>query len=148
MYVVSDKWPPERMWGAITSIAVGKQWVMLMSRIVIRARLFVFPLTLLFHGAIENIVLRDEDDIEQQTDVCQAEFDRVARQAAPVCLQRAVNKQLNHAQESAAEVEQLLSDRLSDGRLPLEVGEDLRDIFPDGQNQFDVLDSIDLIGQC
>jgi len=148
MYVVSDEWPPERMWGAITLIAVGKQWVMLMSRIVIRARLCIFPFTLLFNRTIENIVLRNENDIEQQTDVCQAEFDRVACQAAPICLQRAVDKQLDHAQKPAAEIEQLLSDRPADCRLPLEVREDLRDIFPDGQNQFDVLDSIDLIGQC
>lgn len=78
----------ERVWGAKsrTLIAVGKQWVMLMSRIVIRACLVALPLALLLDRTIENVVLRDENDIKQQTDVCQAEFDRVARQSAPVCL--------------------------------------------------------------
>lgn len=107
---------------------------MLVSRIVTRVCILLFSLSLLLNGTIENIVLRDEDDIEQQADVCQAKFDRVACQSAPVCLKRTVDQELDHAQKSAAEIKQLLVDGPSDCRLPLEVGEDLRDIFPDGQD--------------
>ena len=131
-----------------TLIAVSKQWVMLVSRIVTRVCILLFSLALFLNRTIENIVLRDKDDIEQQADVCQAKFNRVACQSAPVCLKRAVDQKLNHAQEPAAEIKQLLGDGPSDCRLPFEVGEDLRNVFPDGQDQFDVLNSINLINQC
>lgn len=75
-----------------SSVIASKQRVMLMLRIGIRACIAVFPLCLFLNGAIKHIVLGDEDDVKQQTDVCQAKLDRVARQTAPVCLQRAVDE--------------------------------------------------------
>lgn len=129
-------------------IAVCKQWIMLISRIVMCAFIMNFPLALLRNRTVEDIVLRDENDIEQQTDVCQAKFDRVACQSTPVCLQGTVYQQLDHAQKPAAEIEQLLGNGPPDCGLPLEVGEDLRDIFPDGQDQLNVLDGINLVRQC
>jgi hypothetical protein len=79
-------------------------------------------------------VLRNEDDVEKQTDICQAELDRVSRQTTPVCLERAVDEQLEHAQKATTEVEQLLCYGPPDGGLPFEICKDLRDVLPDCQD--------------
>ena len=69
-----------------------------------------FVVATLLHGTIEDIVLRDEDHVEQQTDVGQAKLHRITSQATPVGLKRAIYKELNHAEQATAKVEQLLRD--------------------------------------
>lgn len=118
---------------------------MLMTHIRIHACVAAFPFALFFDRTVEYVVLCNEDYVKYQADVCQAELDWVSCQAAPVGLQGAVDEKLKHAQHSATKVEELLCDGPPDRGLPLEVGEDLWDIFPDGQDQLDVLNGVDLI---
>jgi len=86
---------------SFASFAASQQWIMLVSEVLIFGG---STLALFLDRSVEDIMLRDENDVKQQTDICQSKFDRVARQPAPVRLQRAVYQQLQHAQQPAAEV--------------------------------------------
>lgn len=55
-------------------------------------------------------MLQHKDDVEDETDIGQTEFDRIARQTRPVCLQGTVDDQLKKAQKSSREVKKLLPD--------------------------------------
>ena len=50
-------------------------------------------------------MLKDENDIKDQTDVGESKLDRVPRESGPVGLESAIYYQLEKAEDPAAEVE-------------------------------------------
>jgi len=89
-------------------------------------------------------MLDDENDIEQQADIRQSELDRVADQSRPIRLQRAVDHQLQQAQNPARGVQENLVDRPAGGRLSPEIRRDLRDVFAEREDQLDVSQGVNL----
>lgn len=127
----------------LLSVAI-QQGIMLIPAVVSTVNTFAVAFAPLLNRSIENIVLCDEDNIEHQTDVGKAKLHRVTSQTTPIRLQGAVYEELKHAEHATAEVQQLLRYRPADGGLALEVGEDLRNVLPDREDELDVLDRVDL----
>lgn len=126
------------------SVASPQQRVVLTPTLIRCICVTAFMIGLLFNRSVKNVVLCNEDDVKSQADICQSKLDWVARQPAPVSLKRAVYDELKQAQDASTEVQQLLCDRPANSRLASEVGKCLRNVFPDGENQLDVLDGVDL----
>lgn len=90
-------------------------------------------------------MLGDEDDIEEDADVTEAEFDRVAEDAAgPVLLEGGVEQELHEGEHAAGEVEQDLVDVPADGGASAMVRPDLRHELDHRYEKLDVPDGVDL----
>lgn len=90
-------------------------------------------------------MLHHEQHIKQNAHIRQTQLHRIARQAAPIVLQRAVGDQLHQAENPAAKVEKYLPDGPARCRFAAVVGERLRDVFEDCKEDFDVGEGIDLM---
>lgn len=85
------------------------------------------------HRAVQYVVLNDEANVKEHADISEEEFRRIASQAGPVALQRAVDDQLRETQNSAAEIQHLLSDTPTYCGFPAEVRDDLWHVFEKGE---------------
>lgn len=98
--------------------------------------------TLALSASVQDIMLREEDQVVHHAHVAEQQLDRVARDAAPVALQRAVEDELRDAQRAAREVQQDLPDGPA-GRAPVaEVGRHLRRVLDERDQQLDVPDRV------
>lgn len=93
---------------------------------------------------IKPVMLRDEDQIEEDADVAKPKLDRIARDAGPVALQRRVDEQLHEREDAAGQIEQDLLDAPADGRLALVVCPDLRQVLYECDQELDVANRVDL----
>lgn len=88
-------------------------------------------------------MLQHEEHIKKDANLAQAKLDRVARDAAPVVLEVAVDALLADAQESAPEVQQDGPDAPALGALVAEVGEQLRRVLDERDDELDVANGVD-----
>ena len=91
---------------------------------------------------VENIVLGDENQVEENRNVGQSQFQRVARDAAPVALKAGVDDQLKEREDTAGYIEKNLIYAPAGRRLALEVDPYLWNIFDKGRDQLDITDGI------
>ena len=87
-------------------------------------------------------MLHHEYDIEENADVAQCEFDRISRHSGPIMLQIAVDSKLSNRQYSTHEVKEYLVDGPAVRRVVSIVGEDLRHVFDERDEELDVGDGI------
>ena len=88
-------------------------------------------------------MLGHEDGVVGHADVAEDELDGVAGYAAPVALEVAVEALLGDAEDAAGEVEEDLPDAPAAGALVAVVGEDLRGVLCQGDDDLDVADGVD-----
>lgn len=89
-------------------------------------------------------MLYDEDDVEEEADIAQAEFCRVASNARPVTLEACVNEQLTEGQYASSAIKQDLINGPSHSALSCIVKPGLRHVFAEGGNKFDISKDVDL----
>ncbi|CAG9999814.1 unnamed protein product [Clonostachys byssicola] len=92
---------------------------------------------------VEHVVLPDEDAVVGHARVAEHELDRVARDAAPVVLEVAVDPLLCDAQDPAQHVQEDLPDAPPLCALVAVVGDHLRRVLDERDDDLDVPDGVD-----
>lgn len=92
---------------------------------------------------VNNIVLQDKEQIKEDANLAEAKLDGVARDAAPVVLEEAVDALLGDAEDAAGQVEQDLPDAPAVGALVADIGAQLRGVFDEGDGELDVAKGVD-----
>jgi hypothetical protein len=89
-------------------------------------------------------MLQHEDDIKHNGNVAETKLDRVARDTAPVILQRRVDAELCERQPAAGEIEQHRVDAPADGRFAFVIDPGLWYVLEEDGEKFDVAESVNL----
>jgi len=88
--------------------------------------------------------LGDEDHIESHADIREPQFERIARNAAPIATKTRVQDELCNGEQTPCEIEQNLPDAPTFGGLALVVEKSLRDVLDECDDEFNIPQSVQL----
>jgi len=93
--------------------------------------------------AVENVVLKDEEDVEQNGEKAEAEFRRVAKNAVPVVVVVSLEEHLQNGEGAAGKVQENVANAPSIRAFPFVVHIRLRNVFDNGDKEFDIREILD-----
>lgn len=89
-------------------------------------------------------MLNHEDQIKGNADICEAQLERVSRDATPVSLKAGVNDKLQQGEHPASNIEHDLQNTPSSGRFTLEIEQSLRNVLDKCANKLDIAQGVEL----
>lgn len=131
---------------ALQNLSLQSKTVWPGSNLIMMPPLFIWKKSLLLVAgllaSVDDIVLEDEDAVKNQAAVAKRQLHRVARDAAPVVLQVAMDAELGQAQDSSDDIEDDLPDAPTTRALVAVVCEDLGRVLDQRDQELDIADGV------